>query len=378
MQTIERSLGKYITQAIKPGKAVLLFGARRVGKTVLMKHLIHQFKGKVLLLNGEDYDTQQLLETQSIANYKGLLSGIDLLAIDEAQNIPNIGTKLKLIVDEIEHVCIIATGSSSFDLINKTGEPLVGRAKSYYLTPFSQQELIEVENRLQTKQQLPHRLIYGSYPDVVKLESNKERALYLKDMVNAYLLKDILSFDGIKNASKMNDLLRYIAYQVGQEVSYDEIAKKIGLSKNTVEKYLDLLSKVFIIYRVGAYAKNLRKEISKAGKWYFYDNGIRNAIINNFSPLNMRQDSGALWENYIISERVKLNHNHLQNKEFYFWRTYDQQEIDLIEIQNEQICAFEIKNNTKTPQCPKIFTQSYPNATYQVINNDNYLEFISQ
>ena len=211
---------------------------------------------------------------------------------------------------------------------------------------------------------------------MVKLDTTQERVQYLKELTTSYLLKDILSFDGIKNASKMLELLRCIAYQLGSEVSYDEIAKKIGLSKNTIEKYLDLLSKVFVIYKVGAYAKNLRKEISKAGKWYFYDNGIRNAIINNFSPLALRLDAGSLWENYIITERVKQNHNFLQNKEFYFWRTYDQQEIDLIEVKNEQVTAFEIKNNEKMPKCPKAFAQSYPDATYQVVNTANYLSFI--
>lgn len=376
METIERDLSTLLRQSLKPNKAVLLFGARRVGKTVLMHQLIDEFEGKVLLLNGEDYDAQQLLATKSIANYKQLLSGIELLAIDEAQNIPDIGAKLKLIIDEVPGIRVIATGSSSFNLRNQTGEPLVGRSYSYYLCQFSQHELSSVQTPLQTKQELENRLIYGSYPDVVKLDTTQERVQYLKELTTSYLLKDILSFDGIKNASKMLELLRCIAYQLGSEVSYDEIAKKIGLSKNTIEKYLDLLSKVFVIYKVGAYAKNLRKEISKAGKWYFYDNGIRNAIINNFSPLALRLDAGSLWENYIITERVKQNHNFLQNKEFYFWRTYDQQEIDLIEIKNEQVTAFEIKNNEKMPKCPKAFAQSYPDATYQVVSTANYLSFI--
>ncbi|MBQ2024934.1 MAG: ATP-binding protein [Paludibacteraceae bacterium] len=376
MDTITRDLARHITEALQPNKAVLLFGARRVGKTVLMKQIIQQFSGKVLLLNGEDYDAQQLLATPSISNYKQMLAGIHLLAIDEAQNIPQIGAKLKLIVDEIEGIRVIATGSSSFDLSNKAGEPLVGRSNSFYLSPFSQHELGKTQNILQTKQELQNRLIYGSYPDVVKLDTNSNRVQYLSELVNAYLLKDILSFDGIKNASKMRDLLRCISLQVGSEVSYDELAKTIGLSKNTVEKYLDLLSKVFVIFRVGGYANNLRKEISKAGKWYFYDNGIRNALINNFSPLATRQDTGILWENYIISERLKNKHNNLQNKDFYFWRTYDQQEIDFLEVQDNQIAAFEIKHNSKTPSCPKIFEQAYPNATYKVINIDNYLEFI--
>ena len=376
MNTITRDLYLHVKKALKPNKAVLIFGARRVGKTVLMKQIIGEFEGKVLLLNGEDYDALQLMSNQSISNYKQLLTGIDLLAIDEAQNIPNIGAKLKLIVDEINGIKVIATGSSSFDLSNKTGEPLVGRSTSFFLCQFSNHELSSTQTLLETRQQLETRLIYGSYPDVTKLDNNHERSQYLSELVNAYLLKDILSFDGLKNASKMRDLLRCIALQIGCEVSYDELAKTIGLSKNTVEKYLDLLNKVFVVYRIGGYAKNLRKEISKAGKWYFYDNGIRNAILNNFTPLTLRQDSGALWENYIISERLKQKYNQLHNKEFYFWRTYDQQEIDLLEVHNDTIAAYEIKNNSKTPTCPKGFAHAYPDATYHIINRENYLEYI--
>lgn len=376
MNIIKRTLQDKISERIEPNKAILLFGARRVGKTVLMRELLKTFSGKSMLLNGEDYDTIALLNERSIANYKHLLEGIDLLAIDEAQNIPDIGSKLKLIVDEIEGVRVIASGSSSFDLLNKTGEPLVGRSTQFRLHPFSQNEISQIENALETRQNLESRLIYGSYPEVVTLESFERKADYLRDIVGAYLLKDILTIDGLKNSGKTRELLRLIAFQMGSEVSYDELGRQLGMSKNTVEKYLDLLSKVFVIYRLGAYSRNLRKEVVKAGKWYFYDNGIRNALIGNFSPLAIRQDVGALWENYLLSEKIKTAHNNGKTKEFYFWRTYNNQEIDLIEESYESLSAFEFKWGDKKPSAPASFSAAYPEASYEVINKDNYLNFI--
>jgi hypothetical protein len=376
MEPIKRLLESRITAKIQPNKVVLIFGARRVGKTVLMRQLIGNFKGKVLFLNGEDYDALALLNEQTISNYRHLLDGVDLLAIYEAQNIPEIGSKLKLIVDEVAGINVIASGSSSFDLLNKTGEPLVGRSTSFLLTPFSQKEIQQKENVLETKQNLETRLIYGSYPEVVTLTGYENKADYLKDIVGAYLLKDILSIDGIKNSGKMKELLRLIAFQLGNEVSYDELGRQLGMSKNTVEKYLDLLSKVFIVYRLGAFSRNLRKEVSKAGKWYFYDNGIRNALIGNFNSLSVRQDSGALWENYIISERIKSNYNNRLNKEFYFWRTYDGQEIDLIEENSDSLIALEFKWSDKKPAVPIAFKEAYSNAQFSVVNRDNYLEYI--
>ncbi len=337
-----------------------------------------RFDGKILLMNGEDFNTVSLLEQQTIANYKQLLNGIDLLAIDEAQSIPNIGQKLKLIVDEIEGIKVIASGSSSFDLLNKTGEPLVGRSTQFLLFPFSQSELSKVENLLETRGQLDSRLIYGSYPEIVTADNTEFRKEYLREIVNSYLLKDILAIEGLKNSSKMKDLLRLIAFQMGNEVSYDELGRQLGMSKTTVEKYLDLLSKVFVIYRLGAYSRNLRKEVSKAGKWYFYDNGIRNAIIGNFNPISLRQDIGALWESYLIGERIKQNHFLGLHKEFYFWRTYEGQEIDLIEESDEGLHAFEFKWGGKTPKVPGIFQKTYPTATYSVITPDNYLNFVLQ
>ena len=376
METIKRLLYSEIKHRMLPNKVMLLFGARRVGKTVLMMQLVDEFAGRKMVLNGEDYDTQAMLAEQTVANYRNLFGNIDLLAIDEAQNIPNIGNKLKLIVDEIPGIRIIASGSSSFDLKNAAGEPLVGRSTQFLLTPFSQRELSQNENALQTRQNLESRLIYGSYPTVALMSDNQQRKEYLRDIVDAYLLKDILSVDGIKNTAKMRDLLRLVAFQNGAEVSLDELGKQLSISKNTVARYLDLLSKVYVLFKVGGFSRNLREEVAKSAKWYFYDNGIRNAVINNFSPLSLRQDDGRLWENYIVSERMKRNLNERHYSEFYFWRTYDQQEIDLVETNETNILAFEIKKGEKNPPCPKAFSDAYANAQYNVIRKDNYLEFI--
>ena len=377
MNTIERLIQQKITLRLQPNKVILLFGARRVGKTVLIREIVKQFGGKYLLLNGEDVNTLLLLEQQSVSNYKHLLNGVELLVIDEAQNIPDIGKKLKLIVDEIPEIKVIASGSSSFDLLNKTGEPLVGRSSQFLLFPFSQKELSKNENSFETHANLESRLIYGSYPELISMDNYELRQEYLRDIVNAYLLKDILSIEGLKNAGKMKDLLRLIAFQMGNEVSYDELGKQLGMSKNTVEKYLDILSKVFVVYRLGAYSTNQRNEVSKAGKWYFYDNGIRNAIIGNFNPISLRQDVGALWESYLIGERIKQKNYLGLNKDFYFWRVYGGKEIDLIESSANEIQAFEFKWGDKIPKVPAAFATNYPNATYSVINHTNYLDFIT-
>lgn len=374
---IKRIIAEKIAERMQPNRAVLIFGARRVGKTMLIKQITDGFAGKTMVMNGDDMDIQALLGDSSIANYQRLFSDIELLVIDEAQNIPDIGKKLKLIVDEIPGIKVIASGSSSFDLKNKTGEPLVGRATQFFLTPFSQAEISQTENALDTRRNIETRLIYGSYPDVVLAKSNVLREEYLRDLVDAYLLKDILSIDGLKNSSKMRDLLRLLSYQTGSEVSYDELGRQTGMSRNTVERYLDLLSKVYVIYRIGGFSRNLRKEVAKAGKWYFYDLGVRNAVINNFSPLAIRQDTGAIWENYIISERMKRNYNLRLNHELFFWKTYDRQEIDLVESASDMsLEAFEIKWGDKHPKCPVAFANAYPDATFTVLNRDNYIDYL--
>jgi predicted AAA+ superfamily ATPase len=384
MNMIPRLLKAQVTSHLQPQKAVLIFGPRRVGKTVLMRQLLTAEPGKSLFLNGEDYNTHALLEERTAANYRRLLDGCSLFALDEAQNIDDIGQKLKLIVDEVPGVAVLASGSSSFDLLNKAGEPLVGRATRFLLTPFSQAEIAQKEggletNFFETRENLETRLIYGSYPEVVLRNDNHLREEYLTNLVNSYLLKDILVLDGVKNSGKMQKLLRLVAFQVGQEASLENLAGELGLSKNTVEKYLDLLSKVFVIFRLGGFARNLRKEVTRAGKWYFWDTGVRNAIIGNFKPLALRSDTeiGGLWENYCISERRKKNLNEGSTARDYYWRTYDGQEIDLIEEKQDEtgLSAWEFKWGKKSPSAPDAFAKAYPGAPFQVVNRENYLEF---
>ena len=376
MDFIARTLQAKIEERLAPGKAVLIYGARRVGKTILLKEIFNKIEGKKMLLIGEDMDVQNMLQNRSVHHYRQLFEGMNLLAIDEAQSIPEIGSVIKLIIDEIPHIQVIATGSSSFDLLNKIGEPLVGRASQFLLTPFSIREIAQKQNGMELRQNLENRIVYGSYPEVVGMTSNTMKEEYLRDIVNAYLLKDILAIDGLRNTAKMNRLLQLVAFQIGSEVSYEELGKQLGMHRETVEKYLDLLSKVFVVYKLGAFSRNMRKEVSKAGKWYFYDNGIRNAIIGDFKDANSRIDMGKLWENFFITEKLKDNQNHLLHCQFHFWRTYDQQEIDLIEEKNEVINAYEMKWGKKLPKAPAGFMKTYTGADFNVVNPDNYLEFL--
>ncbi len=373
---INRLVKKNITAAIKANKVLLIYGARRVGKTVLMKQIAQEFSGKSLWMNGEDATTIRLLEERSIANYKRLFSDIGLLLIDEAHQIPDIGIKLKLMVDEIPGLCIIASGSSALSLLNQTMEPLTGRSFHFPIYPISQAELAFTENHFETVNKLEERLIYGSYPEVLKTENLEEKGRYLQTIVNAYLYKDVLSIEGTRNSPKINDLLTLIAFQTGQEVSNEAVGRQLGLSKNTVEKYLDLLSRIYILFKLGGYSRNLRKEVSKHSKWYFYDNGIRNALIGDFSPLSIRSDTGALWENYLLAERVKKAGNEGETVDFYFWRTYDQQEIAMIEKQGNNLSAYEIKWKNDKAKVPVAWKNAYPDAQWKLINRENYLDWI--
>ncbi|MDR1951450.1 MAG: ATP-binding protein [Bacteroidales bacterium] len=373
---IYRDLEKSITKAIKPGKAVILYGARRVGKTVLMENIVKHQTGKTMLLNGEDFATQNLFKERTATNYRQILTGVDLLVIDEAQNIPQIGHVIKFITDHVKHVAVLASGSSSFDLQNQVGEPLVGRASTFFLYPFSLHELSEHENRIESIQRLEERLVYGTFPELSSIPDFFDKQNYLHEIAVSYLLKDILTVDGIKNSSKMRDLLRLVAYQVGNLVSYDELAKQLSLSRNTVEKYLDLLTKTFIIYRLPAFQRNHRKEVTKAGKWFFVDNGIRNALIGDFRPVSLRQDVGVLWENFVISERIKQASNNRKIVQFYFWRTYAGQEIDLIEEENAGLRAFECKWTEKKVKNPSVFKETYSHASFNLIHKTNFLDFL--
>jgi predicted AAA+ superfamily ATPase len=364
---------------IRPQKVLILLGARRVGKTSLIREYLSELDSKeYLLLNGEDQLALDLLAERSIANYKRLIGNLKLLVIDEAQKIPEIGLKLKLMVDEIQGLSIIVTGSSIFDLSNKLGEPLVGRENTLRLYPFAQMELSQNETYLETTQKLEERLIFGAYPELEQYSDWEEKINYLERIVNSYLLRDILEFEGIKKADKIIDLLRLLAYQVGKEVNIEELASNLkGVSRNTVESYLDLLSKVFIIYNVRGYSNNLRKEITKTSRWYFYDNGIRNAVIRNFNRLDFRTDKGELFENYLMAERIKLNSYTNRRVNYYFWRTYDQQELDLVEEESGSLRGYEFKwNSKKKVRAPGGWKNGYPDAEFHVINTDNYLDFI--
>ncbi len=356
-----------------------MVGAIRVGKTKFIKKYIENFSAnKVLKLNGEDIDDVKLLERKSVANYKRLLNGIELLAIDEAQNIPNIGLILKLIIDEIEGIKIIVTGSSMFDLNNQLGEPLVGRKHTIYMYPISQIEFSKYENYKITTEKLEERLLFGGYPELIHLPKWKDKQEYLQEIINDYLLKDILIFQNIKKADKIYNLLRLLAFQVGNEVSLNELGNQLQISKNTVENYLDLLTKVFVIFKVEGFSKNLRKEVTKSSKWYFYDVGIRNAIIKNFNLLENRNDVGQLWENYLIIERLKKQEYQGLSCNNYFWRTYDQQELDWLEEKADHLNAYEFKwNANKKVKIPTAFGKAYTEANFEVINRENYLDFIN-
>ena len=374
---IPRYLSEVIKSSIGKNKVILLFGTRRVGKTWFIENIVAETSIAHLFLNGEDQDVQALLSARTVANYKRILGNAKLLIIDEAQVIPEIGKILKLLIDSFKDITIIASGSSAFDLSNRTGEPLTGRSLTYYLYPIAQIELNRIENSLQTAQNLEERLIFGSYPELFHLNAIAEKAQYLTELVKSYLLKDILMYENIQNSAKLFDLLKLIAFQIGSEVSVDELSRSLGIGKNTVNRYLDLLSKVFILYQVGGYSNNLRKEVTKSSKWYFYDNGIRNAVINDFRLLALRNDHGILWENYCFSERIKKTSYQQQNTRHYFWRTYDQQEIDLIEAKDKQITAVDFKWGNQNKKIPGFFAKNYSGASFTVINKENYLEFIS-
>ncbi len=378
-ELLSRSIFPSILQALKPNKVVVLLGPRRVGKSVLLKQIINSLGEKHLFLDGEDFDAASILGSKSVQNYKNLLGETRLLLIDEAQKIEDIGSKLKLMIDHIEGLRIFITGSSAFDIQNQTGEPLTGRKTTFNLYSFSEEELNQVENLIQKKSNLKERLVFGNYPELLSMDNRDEKNDYLKEVVSSYLLKDILSFQNLKNSNKIFDLLRLISHQVGGQVSLQELGSQLSMSKRTVEKYLDILSKVFILKKVNGFSKNLRKEITKMSKWYFMDNGLRNYIIASMQPLDVRADVGLLWENYIISERLKFQANSRMVVNNYFWRTYDQQEIDWVEEREGKLFAYEFKwNPLKKVKIPIAWKKAYPDSSFEVIHRDNYLEWITK
>jgi len=311
-----------LRSSLKPGKVVVIYGARRTGKTTLLNEFLKGETEPCLLVNGEDIIIQGYLSSQSIEKLKAFVGNNRLLVVDEAQKVQNIGLNLKLIVDHIPDIRIVATGSSSFDLARGIGEPLTGRKITLVQYPLAQLELTTIEQRHETAARLESRLIYGAYPEIVLLEDNRERERYLKELVSSYLYKDILELEGIRQSAKISRLLQLIAFQIGKEVSYTELGASLGMSKNTVDHYLDLLEKAFVIQKLGGFSRNLRNEITKNSRYYFVDNGVRNALINNFNLLELRNDAGELWENYLVIERLKRQEYLRQSANNYFWRTY--------------------------------------------------------
>ncbi len=364
-----------LTPFLSPNKVLVIYGPRRSGKTTILKNFLAKTKLKYRLDSGDNIQLRQILGSQDFSQIKNYASGYELIAIDEAQNIPNIGMGLKIIVDEIPGIKVIATGSSSFDLANKIGEPLTGRKRTIFLYPLSQMELSLNLNRFDLNQKLEEFLIFGSYPEIALLQDRNKKITALEELVNSYLFRDILALDKIKKSKKLVDLVKLLAFQVGSEVSLNELSTQLSLNVRTTERYLDLLEKSFVIISLGSFRRNLRNEILGKRKYYFLDNGVRNGIISQFNGLENRDDVGALWENFIFTEMIKSASYKERYANRYFWRTYDQKEIDFIEEREGKLFAYEFKWNDKAKP-PKEFLETYPNTEFKTINKENYLDFI--
>ena len=366
-----------LRKVLTPQKAVIVYGPRRCGKTTLLKHFVKDIKEKYLFVTGEDITIHDYLSSQSIDKLSNFVGIHKLLIIDEAQKIQNIGLNIKLILDHIPDIKVIASGSSSFDLAQQVGEPLTGRKFTLKMFPLAQLELKNIETRAETDSHLENRLIFGSYPEVVLNKDDSSKSVYLRELISSSLYKDILELDGLRHSDKLIRLLQLLAFQIGKEVSYNELGSQLGMSKNTVDRYLELLEKSFVIFKLKGFSRNLRKEISKNPRYYFYDVGVRNALINNFNPLSMRDDIGILWENYVIIERLKKQEYLSLPANNYFWRTYDQKEIDLIEESAGKLYGYEIKWSDKKIKVPKEWLETYDKSECKIVTKDNYLEFIS-
>ena len=362
-------------QSLIGGKAILIKGARQVGKSTLLESIFKN-RENVLWMTGDDLDVQELFRQMTSSRLKALLGNCKILIIDEAQRIPEIGLRLKLITDQIKGVQVIATGSSSFELASKVNESLAGRKREFRMFPVSFGEMVSHTNLLEELRLIPHRMIYGYYPEVVSNPGNE--SIILKELADSFLYKDILSFESIKKTDKIIRLLKALAFQIGSQVSYHEIGQLIGLDTKTVERYIDVLEKSFIIFRLGSFSRNLRNELKQSRKIYFWDLGIRNILIGNLAQVENRNDVGALWENFAIVERMKRNSYNSSFAQSWFWRTQQQKEIDYLEEENGLLNAYEFKWNDKkaSTQIPGAFAKAYPNATYQIITPKNIDEFL--
>lgn len=370
---IYQGLNKYL----KPNKALIIYGPRQVGKTTLLQDFLAATKLKYKLDSGDNIQTQHILGSQDFNLIREYAQGYELVAIDEAQRIKNIGLGLKIIVDQMPGIKVVATGSSSFELSGQVGEPLTGRKITLTLYPVSQIELSRLYNPYEIKNKLEEWLIFGGYPEVVAAANKTEKIKLLEEIVQAYLLKDILNLEKVKSSKMLLDLLRLLAFQVGSEVSLTELARQIGIDYKTVARYLDLFEKSFVIYNLRGFSRNLRKEITKKSKYYFYDNGVRNAVISNFNNLELRNDAGMLWENFLFIERLKKRNYQSIYANDYFWRTWDQKEIDLVEEREGKLFGYEFKWGKKSLRPPKQWGEAYPDSEFAIISPENYLEFIT-
>jgi len=371
---IKRTIQERILQRMHKNKAILIFGARQTGKSTLSEALIQKQEESSLSLNGDDSDVRALFQEANATKLRAIIGNHQIVLIDEAQRIQDIGLAIKIIVDQIKNVQVIATGSSSFDLASKINESLTGRKYEFQLFPFSFGEMVSHHGLLEEKRMIDHRMLYGYYPEVVTHPGEEEERLKL--LASSYLYKDLLMLDKINKPAMLEKLVQALAWQVGSEVSLDEISRLLAIDRKTVEKYIDLLEKAFVIFQVPAFSQNVRTEIRKGKKIYFCDCGIRNAVINHFQPVVMRPDKGALWENFMIAERMKHLSYSQSNAKPYFWRTTTQQEIDYIETNADAVSAFEFKwASTKKAKLPKSFIEAY-NPSFFVVTKDNFREFL--
>jgi len=376
---IPRLLLPLLQESLLPGKVVALYGPRQVGKTTLVLDLIERSPYRARYISADELLYREALSSQSRQTLGELLGDAELLVIDEAQRVPNIGLNLKILVDSFPHARILATGSASFDLANKISEPLTGRQLTFHLYPVSYPELSAAFGSLEARAQLERWLVWGGYPAIVTAETPQLRQRLLNELVGAYLYRDLLEWEGLRRADKIADLLRLLAFQIGQEVSVAELAASLALNRQTVERYLDLLEKVFVIFRVGGFSRNLRKEVTKNARYYFYDNGVRNSLIQNFNPLHLRNDVGQLWENFLVVERRKANQMRGRMVNTYFWRTYDQKEIDYLEESGGRLEGYEFKwQETALRRAVRDeFLRAYPDASLTVIHRENFTDFLS-
>ena len=372
---IKRLLENQIVSLLGSGKAIIIMGARQVGKSTLLD-TVFQNRENILWMTGDDLDVQELFSQMSSTRLKALLGATKTLIIDEAQRIPEIGLRIKLITDQIKDVQVIATGSSSFELASKVNESLAGRKREFRMFPVSFSEMVSHTNLLEELRLIPHRMVYGYYPEVVCNPGNE--TIILKELSDSFLYKDILSFESINKPDKIVRLLKALAFQIGSQVSYNEIGQLVGLDSKTVERYIDILEKSYIIFRLGSFSRNLRNELKASRKIYFWDLGIRNLLIGNLSQIENRTDTGALWENFIIAERLKRNSYSGSICQYWFWRTQQQKEIDYLEEEDGMLNAYEFKWNEKKSnvRVPESFAKAYPNATFKVITLQNVNEFL--